>query len=896
MMPTQLKIAVWNANGLVAHAQELKAFITNQKLDIVLISEAHMTDRSFIKIPKYTIYHTQHPGGTARGGTAVIVNNKIKHYETAKYSQRNIQATTVEIEDSHGKLRLAAVYCPPNLSIKKEQFESFFETLGHRFVAGGDYNAKHHHWGSRLVTPRGRHLYQAMINNNLQQLSSGQPTYWPTDRNKTPDVIDFCVIKNISRNYLDIEHCLDLSSDHTPLLVTLQSQVKNKSPPPTLTSVRTNWNAFRDIVASRMKVSLPLKTEGEVDEAVEFLIRSIQQAAWSATPTTTTFEKPGYCPEHIQRKIEEKRRLRQRWQTTHCPQDKTNYNRATAQLKRLLNDYKNQGISRYLESLSPRAATNHSLWKVTKKIKHPQNIQPPIRTQDGSWARTDEEKSCTFAKHLSEVFKPYPREIPPEEEEFIHQALDVPFQMDPPIRPVKISEIKSIIKGLKPKKAPGYDLITGKILKELPQEGLKFITTIFNAILRLHYFPSQWKVAQIILIHKAGKDPTNVASYRPISLLPVLSKVFEKILLNRIQPSLEEKKLIPNHQFGFRARHSTIEQVHRVGNKIREALEKKWYCSAAFIDISQAFDKVWHMGLLHKIKAKLSHHYYQLLKSYLTDRWFLVRVGEAYSSLLPIKSGVPQGSVLGPLLYLLYTADLPSNTTNVEIATFADDTAIMASHQDPTLASSHLQGHLSRVERWLKVWRVKANSTKSTHVTFTLRKQTCPEVFLNNIKIPQKEDVKYLGLHLDRRLTWAKHIWNKRLQLGHTYRSMYWMMGANSHLNMENKLLLYKAILKPVWLYGIELWGTASDSNILRLQRFQSKTLRAVCGAPWYVPNHLIHRDLGMTTVKEEISARSKKYQDRLTIHPNPLATDLLSIPDVRRLKRLNTLDLPDRT
>lgn len=387
-----------------------------------------------------------------------------------------------------------------------------------------------------------------------------------------------------------------------------------------------------------------------------------------------------------------------------------------------------------------------------------------------------------------------------------------------------------------------------------------------------------------------------MASYRPISLLPVLSKVFEKILLNRIQPSLEEKKLIPNHQFGFRARHSTIEQVHRVGNKIREALEKKWYCSAAFIDISQAFDKVWHMGLLHKIKAKLSHHYYQLLKSYLTDRWFLVRVGEAYSSLLPIKSGVPQGSVLGPLLYLLYTADLPSNTTNVEIATFADDTAIMASHQDPTLASSHLQGHLSRVERWLKVWRVKANSTKSTHVTFTLRKQTCPEVFLNNIKIPQKEDVKYLGLHLDRRLTWAKHIWNKRLQLGHTYRSMYWMMGANSHLNMENKLLLYKAILKPVWLYGIELWGTASDSNILRLQRFQSKTLRAVCGAPWYVPNHLIHRDLGMTTVKEEISARSKKYQDRLTIHPNPLATDLLSIPDVRRLKRLNTLDLPDRT
>jgi exonuclease III len=264
-MGKQLKIAVWDANGLVNHCQELKIFIANHKLDIILISETHMTDKSYIKIPMYTIYHTHHPEEKARGDTAVIVNNSVKHHEIAKYKHRNLQATAVEIEDWHGKLILAAVYCPPNLSIKKEQFKSFFLTLGHRFIAGGDFNAKHCHWVSRLVTPRGRQHYQAIIRNNLQQLSTGQPTYWPTDRHKIPDVIDFCVTKGIARNYLNIESCLELSSDHSPLLIILETQVTKISRAPVLSSKNTNWEIFRDILTSQLNLNIPLKTEDDVD-------------------------------------------------------------------------------------------------------------------------------------------------------------------------------------------------------------------------------------------------------------------------------------------------------------------------------------------------------------------------------------------------------------------------------------------------------------------------------------------------------------------------------------------------------------------------------------------------------------------------------------------------------
>jgi hypothetical protein len=126
----------------------------------------------------------------------------------------------------------------------------------------------------------------------------------------------------------------------------------------------------------------------------------------------------------------------------------------------------------------------------------------------------------------------------------------------------------------------------------LPTIGIKYLTKLFNAVLLKGYFRAQWKVTQIILILKPGKPRSELTSYRPISLLPIVSKVFEKILLKRLLPVVENNRLILNHQFGFRQKHSTIEQTHRIVQRINEALENKQYCSAAFLDISQAFDKV----------------------------------------------------------------------------------------------------------------------------------------------------------------------------------------------------------------------------------------------------------------------------------------------------------------
>jgi hypothetical protein len=152
---------------------------------------------------------------------------------------------------------------------------------------------------------------------------------------------------------------------------------------------------------------------------------------------------------------------------------------------------------------------------------------------------------------------------------------------------------------------------------------------------------------------------------------------------------------------------------------------------------------------------------------------------------------------------------------------------------DPAIASHKLQTDLLAIQHWLKQWRMKANESKSIHITFTTQRGTCPPVHTNSEQLPQ-EDVKYLGLHLDRRLAW-----HKRKQLGIALTKMYWLLGRKSKLSTSNKLLIYKTIFKPIWTYGIQLWGTASTSNIDILELFQSKALRMIVDAPWHVPIRL---------------------------------------------------------
>lgn len=878
-----LKISFWNANGLCLHKLELLQFLKAHCIDVMLISETHFTEKHFFNLPGYTLYDTKHPSGNARGGSAILIRSRIKHYVHNNFCTDYIQATSICLDEYLKGLTLSAIYCPPRHKITEQQYQEFFQSLGQKFLVAGDFNAKHTYWGSRLISPKGRTLWNITNRLGLDVVSSGTPTYWPSDIRKIPDVIDFAVIKTLKRNQLTIESSLDLSSDHSPTIVSISYVPSTEvTPPDKLTSKRTNWLKYKQYLSSHISLNVLLKTEDQINNAVTKFSLLLSQAAAAATPTSPTGSSSHTqfkcAPKHIEELIKRKRQIRRDWQNHRSPNLKKQLTMITRCLQEQLRQKDQRDLQQFVESLAPTKSTNYSLWRAVKCLKRPVLSEPPIRLPNGNWARSDAEKGGAFAIHLKNVFTPNPSvnnsPLP---------QLHAQCNSHAPI--IRVKMLADEIKTLNEKKAPGPDMVTPKMVKELPPIAISHLLHIFNAILRTSHFPHDWKLSQIKMIPKPGKDPSNVASYRPISLLSVLSKLFEKLLIKLILPQIIEKGVIPDHQFGFREKHGTIEQVHRIVNSIKDTFEKKQYCSAVFLDITQAFDKVWHEGLISKLQHFLPTKVHNLLKNYLTSRKFVVKHKSFISREFEILAGVPQGSVLGPLLYILYTADMPKNDRTL-ISTFADDTAIMCSHPNPDMATQYVQNHLNTLNDWLHRWKIKVNESKCCHLTFTLRRSTCPALQMNGQVIPACSDTKYLGMHLDRRLTWSKHIQSKITQIKIKKAELNWLISRESKLNLNYKVQLYKSIIKPIWTYGIELWGTASPSNVEKLQRVQSKILRQIVKAPWFIRNANIHRDLEMPTIVNEISKLTRKYTQRLVYHPNALARNLLIPHQPSRFQR----------
>ncbi|VVC41929.1 Reverse transcriptase domain [Cinara cedri] len=566
----------------------------------------------------------------------------------------------------------------------------------------------------------------------------------------------------------------------------------------------------------------------------------LSSAAWNST----VHRKKNYSsnqlliPAYVRELITQKRRVRVRWQRTRLPSDKSIYNKLTWSLKRILQHLRNESFNNWIASLTTR---DNSLLRATRNCLKQKSAPTSLKKSDGTWCKSDKEKAELFCSHLSEVFKPHQPTSNVTFSETIENSLNsaLPLYLAP--KPFSPGAVLRFINTFPLKKSPGIDLITAEVARQLPKMALIHLTHILNSILRLSYLPIQWKVSLIILIPKPGKPPDTPSSYRPISLLPFFAKLCEKMILKRISNIINDKKIIPCTQFGFQDKHSTIHQ------------------------------------------------------SYLEDRFFAVKVGSEISNLAPILAGVPQGAISSPILFNIYTSDQPT-TSQTSVADFADDKVIYISEKNPFLASQYLQNHLNLLSDWYSNWRIKINNGKSSHITFTLKQSTVPPVYLNNKVIPSSSNVKYLGLTLDKRLTWALHIKQKRLLLNARRRALFLLIGRQAKTDLKTKLLLYKTLLKPIWLYGIQLWGAAKKSNTYKIQAFQSTSLQMITGAPPYVSNHTLHLDLKILTIHEEAKNAYRLFRAHLTNHSNPLirALNSNSIPGnpPSRLKRNWNRDL----
>ena len=241
-----------------------------------------------------------------------------------------------------------------------------------------------------------------------------------------------------------------------------------------------------------------------------------------------------------------------------------------------------------------------------------------------------------------------------------------------------------------------------------------------NACLKQHFL-DHWKKAVILPIPKPQKDLIFATSYRPISLLPSLGKLLEKIILTRLKNSIN--KCIIKEQFGFRKRHSTVLQLAKIIDDITKKFNLNQSTSMIALDIERAFDTVWHSALIAKmVQLNIPNYLVKLTISYLRNRSFQVKVNKTLSEIKKIPAGVPQGSLLSPTLFTIFINDIPK-TTNTELSLFADDTAIKASSFKINKSFEYIQRHITILETYYQKWKIKINADKSKSIYFTKKKK-----------------------------------------------------------------------------------------------------------------------------------------------------------------------------
>jgi hypothetical protein len=352
-------------------------------------------------------------------------------------------------------------------------------------------------------------------------------------------------------------------------------------------------------------------------------------------------------------------------------------------------------------------------------------------------------------QYLCSIFTKWGDNIVPQVDTFVNDHLTSLILTE--------REVKVALTKLNPTKAPGPDGIPTKILKDYAEELAPHFTTIYNTSLHTGVVPDEWKQANVVVIHKKGKktDPSN---YRPISLLPVCSKVLERCIYNKIIPHI--RPLISKHQHGFLANSSTNTQLITFFNTINNILDEKNDIDLVYFDLSKAFDSVPHPPAIEKLKMfGVNGNLLNWFTNYLNNRNQRVVIDGKTSGWLPVASGVPQGSILGPLIFLLYINDLPLNLDDDTICgIFADDTKIARQISTPQ-DKEKLQTDIDRLKIWGDSWGLKFNPLKCKHMRIsTNQNNDNTEYTLDNQILETVEGITDLGVTVSSDLKWNKHI------------------------------------------------------------------------------------------------------------------------------------------
>jgi len=850
-----LSLCVWNAQGVVDKRLELYDFLEENQIDIALITETHLNPSKNFNLPNFTCYRCDRIRNKG-GGVMILIKDCISSCLINSDNTQQHESVTIRTKFSKaGIVNITCLYNPPRNIIESNQFMNYFDPNINCILAG-DLNAKYQFWGCYSTNKVGKHLNKLIEDNNLFLHVPDQPTYYSLTLDHRPDTLDYAVTNfNFPCDLFTIN---DLSSDHLPFIICTEESINDNRKQIHM----TNWDKYTQHLIDNRNFKLKLQTENDIDEQINFIQNKMTEAKQTATKIKEVHYKYMKIPKHIKDIIKQKNRQRKKFQRNPNPRDKHLANVLTKRVKKELDAFRQQA---WAETLIETSGNDNKLWTMTKALKRSKSINRPLHTEQGL-VYTDEEKVEAFADSLELQFTENATPCNLDEDDrlerhiaryFVRNAFSSPC---PP--PTSVIEVKQEIKKLKNKKAPGEDKITNEMIKALPICYISKITSIFNKCLYSAYFPNIWKKAEIILFEKSGKDSKFAKNFRPISLLSNIAKLFEKIIMKRLKNHIN---FIPQHQFGFTPKRGTVQQLMRVTDFLVKS--KDWNMSSvlAAIDCSAAFDKCTHESILYKmIINDIPYYLIKIISSYLKNRSFHVKYRNHISTVRQIQSGVAQGSIIGPTLYLISVSDFPSwNDPNTLIASFADDIAIIQRSRNSNLAIRKLQEKIYDIEEWCENNRIKINAEKSQLIVFNKKRKNTrisEELDIFDEKINVVNSVSYLGVTFSKTLSWKAHIEHATNKAYAMKRRLLPLIGRTSNLALKTKRRLYLSILRPIITYASPVWATAIQYHKEPARIFQNKTALHMANAPWYVRRKNLLKDLKIENMNEILNTLNRNF------------------------------------
>ena len=481
---------------------------------------------------------------------------------------------------------------------------------------------------------------------------------------------------------------------------------------------------------------------------------------------------------------------------------------------------------KFKDKLTESGTDSRKKWRVLKaelKLTERKETIESIRVQDKT-VTTKEEISKAFKNHFETCALKLADEIPNggECEPLFEQQATWGF------KPINLTELIKLIDSLKPKNSSGFDLLSNRMLKkEKLKISLKIIDLI-NETIACGIFPDVLKIAKVIPLFKKG-DPTNPSNYRPISLLPVLSKVFEKVINKQMTEKLDELHLIDDNQYGFRSSHSTEDAVTKFIDEIEKAKTINKHVISIHIDVSKAFDSCNHDIIKLKLKkAGLNPSSLNLMATYLADRVQELWLGDVCGGKFVINIGVGQGTVLGPLLFKIYILDMYLSTSLFSIR-FADDTNLVGTGNDKDQTEQHINSELTKLHAWFSSNKLTLHPDKSRYLIYTKEKLIQLKLGGKNMMRCgyglQEEGVKFLGVLIDENLDWKLHINSIKKKIG---KGNYLLWRYKNKLTQSMKKTIYESFVRSHINYCLIVWGSKKTNAHTELRKQLKRIWRKI--------------------------------------------------------------------